>query len=244
MVSLFEGCSSLESVNVSGLDCSQVTGAAYMFSGCSSLAELDLSGVEFSRAANLSYLFSGCSSLASLDLSGVSASKLTNAKRMFGGCSSLASLDLSGLNTSKVRDAEGMFTGCSSLVRVTLGSDFAFAGDDSALPAVDANGNPVKWRDSAGVVFDAADVPSNVADTYERVEASSEPTLSDGWTQAGGCEWRVDEGGCLTLRPLGNGESGALSERPGWSKTGATSFGIEGKVRAEGDALSSSASRA
>lgn len=200
MVSLFEGCSSLESVNVSGLDCSQVTGAAYMFSGCSSLAELDLSGVEFSRAANLSYLFSGCSSLASLDLSGVSASKLTNAKHMFGGCSSLASLDLSGLNTSKVRDAEGMFTGCSSLVRVTRGSDFAFAGDDSALPAVDANGNPVKWRDSAGVVFDAADVPSNVADTYERVEAA-EPTpapeftdVSDAMPHQGDILWLASSG--------------------------------------------------
>ena len=41
---MFEGCSSLTSVEVSGFDTSQVTDMNYMFEGCSSLRELNTSG--------------------------------------------------------------------------------------------------------------------------------------------------------------------------------------------------------
>lgn len=40
-----------------------------MFNGCSSLKELDVSGFDTSKTVNMGNMFSGCSSLESLDVS-------------------------------------------------------------------------------------------------------------------------------------------------------------------------------
>ena len=39
-------------------------------------------------------------------------------------------------------------------------------------------------------------------------------SLTPGWTQSGTCEWKIDDVGLLTVRPLGNGASGELA---GWN---------------------------
>ena len=43
---MFEGCSSLNSLNLSNLDTSNVTSMSYMFHGCSSLSSLNLSNFD------------------------------------------------------------------------------------------------------------------------------------------------------------------------------------------------------
>ena len=120
MSSMFARCSSLASLDVSSLDTSQVTGMSDMFFGCSSLASLDVSSFDTSQVTGMSRMFRGCSKLASLDLSSFDASNVTDMTDMFYGCSRLSSLDVSSFDTSKVTDMSYMFFGCSSLASLDV----------------------------------------------------------------------------------------------------------------------------
>ena len=76
--------------------------ARRMFYGCSELRSLDLSGLDTSEVESMDFMFYGCSSLATLDLSSFDTSSATSMRSMFEGCSSLATLDLSNFDTSQV----------------------------------------------------------------------------------------------------------------------------------------------
>ena len=67
---MFEGCSSLESLDLSSFGTSQVTGMSSMFHGCSSLESLDLSSFDTSQATSMASMFYGCSSLRFVALGG------------------------------------------------------------------------------------------------------------------------------------------------------------------------------
>ena len=165
---MFSGCSSLASLDLSGLDTSSVESMGGMFDGCSSLTSLDLSALDTSRVGRMGGMFDGCSSLASLDLTGLDTSRVTNMCELFRGCSSLTSLDLHALDTSCVEDMESMFDGCSSLRAVTFGPKFSF--DEAwwnCLPTPSGDGLTGRWVSSAnGIAYTPDGIPSNVAATY------------------------------------------------------------------------------
>ena len=121
MPGMFEGCSSLTSLDVSGLNTENVTDMGYMFSGCSSLTSLDVGGLNTENVTSMGYMFSNCSNLTSLDMSGFKTDNVTNMDNMFMGCSGLASLDVSGFKTDNVTIMSGMFSGCSSLISLDVG---------------------------------------------------------------------------------------------------------------------------
>lgn len=114
------------SLDLSGLDTSNVTTMSYMFNGCSSLTELDLSGFDTANVTNMSTMFNGCSGLTELDVSGFDTVNVTNMYYMFGSCSGLTELDLSGFDTANVTNMANMFRGCSSL------TELAVSGFDTA----------------------------------------------------------------------------------------------------------------
>ena len=114
LVGAFSG-STIVSINLSGLDTSQVTDMTNMFSSCSKLTSLDLSSFNTSQVTSMEGMFSGCSGLTSLDVSKFDTSAVTSMEGMFSGCSSLSSLDVSKFNTSQVTSMTSMFNGCSSL---------------------------------------------------------------------------------------------------------------------------------
>ena len=127
----FYDCTSLRSIDLSGLDTSKATSMSYMFCNCSSLKSLDLSSFDTSKVTSMYCMFEGCSSLASLDLSSFDTSSVISMcpadryhheEGMFSGCSSLKSLDLSSFDTSKVTSMSSMFEGCSSLASLDLSS--------------------------------------------------------------------------------------------------------------------------
>ena len=120
MCCMFSGCSSLKSLDLSGLDTSNCNTMAAMFWKCSSLKSLDLNGFDTSNITDMCAIFCECSFLKFLDLSGFDTSNVTNMYRMFDGCSSLESLDLSGFDTSNVTNMGFMFSGCSSLESLNL----------------------------------------------------------------------------------------------------------------------------
>ena len=122
MDSMFNNCSSLTSLDLSGFSTSNVTDMSGMFHNCSSLTSLDVSSFNTSNVTNMESMFFSCSFLTSLDLSGFNTSKVTNMESMFVNCSSLTGLDLSGFNTSNVTNMYGMFESCSSLTGLDVSS--------------------------------------------------------------------------------------------------------------------------
>ena len=119
---MFNDCPKLASLDLSGLDTSDVTNMSNMFSYCWSLTSLDLSPLDTSNVTNMRGMFSECSSLASLDLSPLDTSNVTNMSSMLRGCSRISSFDLSPLDTSNVTDMSYMLSGCSKLTSLDLSS--------------------------------------------------------------------------------------------------------------------------
>lgn len=120
MNSMFLGCGSLTSLNLSNFNTSNVTSMISIFSRCSNLTNLNLSNFNTSNVTNMCWMFYGCSSLTSLNLSNFNTSNVTNMDGMFRNCSSLTTLNLSHFNTSNVTNMSSMFDGCSSLTTLNL----------------------------------------------------------------------------------------------------------------------------
>ena len=213
---MFSDCRSLEGLDVSGFDTSAAKSLSSMFSGCTKLAALDVSNFDTSAAKSLSSMFSGCTKLASLDVSNFDTSAATSLGWMFYGCESLRSLDLSGFDTSAADYQDGLLgflDGCKSLRTVTLGPKFAFEGAgldrQCSLPAPSGDGLTGRWVNaSTGVAYAPDSIPSNTKATYTAQTTES----FEGWSQNGGCIWRVDDKGCLTVKPLPGAETGQLGK--------------------------------
>ncbi|MBQ7167324.1 MAG: BspA family leucine-rich repeat surface protein, partial [Treponema sp.] len=80
-----------------------------MFAGCSSLTSIDMSGFDASGVADMTSMFSGCGSLTSVNLSGWDTHWVYDMSCMFSHCSNLRSVDLSGWDTSRVSNMQNMF---------------------------------------------------------------------------------------------------------------------------------------
>ena len=120
MDSMFWGCGSLTSLDVSSFNTSNVTDMSRVFTFCSFLTRLDLSSFNTSNVTNMRAMFGNCSSLTSLDVSSFNTSNVTAMGSMFDNCSSLTSLDLSSFNTSNVTDMYNMFYWCKSLTSLDI----------------------------------------------------------------------------------------------------------------------------
>ncbi len=124
MRSMFQFCSSLESLDLSSFNTARVENLVGMFYGCSALKSLDLSGFNTEKVTDMSLMFKGCSTLESLDLSSFNTEMVIylSLGGMFSGCSALKSLDLSSFNTARVTGMALMFAGCSALETILVGS--------------------------------------------------------------------------------------------------------------------------
>ncbi len=180
----FRGLSSAKTMDLSGLDTSNVESMFGMFYYCKSLTSLDVSGFNTSKVTNMFRMFSYLPSLTSLDLSNFDTSKVTNMSAMFMDSSALKTLDISSFDTSNVEYMNNMFPGCDVLTTVKLGAKFSFKGNVS-LPAG-------SWKSSAdGKSYPAAKVPSNVASTYVRTVGTD---VDDNTPHVNDIFWLVSEG--------------------------------------------------
>ena len=131
---MFNGCSSLTTLDLSSWNTSKVSAINAMFWLCSNLTTLDLSSWDTSSVMDMNSMFYGCSGLTTLDVSSWDTSKVTSMGNMFNDCSSLTTLDLSSWNTSKVTDVSFTFACCYILTVV-------YAGDDWSTAAVTESSN-------------------------------------------------------------------------------------------------------
>ena len=104
---------SIETLDVSNWDTSNVTNLKQLFSGCKKLTTLDVSNWDTSKVTDMSYMFNGewvdGLNLTTLDVSSWDTSKVTNMSYMFDKCQNLTTLDVSNWNTSNVTRMNNMF---------------------------------------------------------------------------------------------------------------------------------------
>ena len=124
----FSGCYNLtEIVGMRNyLNTAKVTDMSSMFSGCSSLTSLDVSNFNTANVTNMSSMFYNCSSLTNLDVSNFNTERVSNVSSMFYGCRNLTSLDLSNFAFKYLFYAKEMFAGCSKLNVIYVSNNWTF----------------------------------------------------------------------------------------------------------------------
>jgi len=111
----FDDCYNLTTITgTEYLKTDNVTDMRNMFNGCTILLNVDVSGFNTSSVTNMRHMFLGCYNLKNLDVSGFDTSNVTDMGGMFGNCSSLTSLDLRNFDTSNVKNMYNMFL-CTSV---------------------------------------------------------------------------------------------------------------------------------
>ena len=120
MRNMFADDSNLTSLDASNWDTSKVTDIGGMFNNCNNLTFLNVSNWDTSKVTDMGYTFNGCNNLTSLDTSEWDTSKVTNMCGIFTGCSNLTSLDVLNWDTSKVTNMAAMFGGCSKLTSLDV----------------------------------------------------------------------------------------------------------------------------
>ena len=122
MSKMFFNSKSLTNIDTSGFDTSKVVIMSDMFNGCTNLEKINLSNFNTSKVTSMAFMFNNCSNLKTLDLSTFNTIKLITMNRMFRNCSNLSKLNLSKFNTSNVTDMYATFQGCKSLINLDLSS--------------------------------------------------------------------------------------------------------------------------
>ena len=119
MFKMFDGCTSLTSINFFNINTSSINDMGCLFFGCN-ITFIDISGFDTSKVTNMSYMFTNCKSLISLDLSNFNTSSVKTMEYMFDHCFSLLSLDLNNFDTSLVISMNNMFYYCIKLVSLNI----------------------------------------------------------------------------------------------------------------------------
>ena len=87
-----------------------ITDIKGIFQDCSGLTFLDLSGWNTSNVSYISNMFNDCTSLTSLDLSGWNTSNVTDMYSMFKGCTSLTSIRMVGCEKPTIDKIKAQLT--------------------------------------------------------------------------------------------------------------------------------------
>ena len=120
MSGMFYNSKSLTNIDLSGFDTSKVVTMTNMFDGCTNLENLDVTNFNTSKVTNMYWMFSNLKKVTSLDLSNFDTKMVTDMVGLFRYCNSLKELDISNFNTSMVKTMTGMFLGCNSLTQLDL----------------------------------------------------------------------------------------------------------------------------
>ena len=115
MYSMFNGCKGLQSLDLRNFNTANVTDMGEMFHSCEGLTSLNVSRFNTKNVVGMAYMFARCKGLQSLDVSNFNTSNVTNMHGMFFYCKALTSLNVDNFNTENVTDMGSMFKYCSGL---------------------------------------------------------------------------------------------------------------------------------
>jgi len=122
---MFDNCSALTSIDVSGFNTAKVTRMDGMFGGCSALSSLDISNFNTANVVNMYSMFSSCSALTKLELGNLNTTKVTDMGNMFGSCFNLKTLNLTSFNTYNVSKMSYMFGNCQALTTIYVSDSWS-----------------------------------------------------------------------------------------------------------------------
>ena len=122
MEGLFQNCITLEYIDLSNFDTSNVTNMAFMFNHCNRLKEIKgLDKFITSKATTMEGMFQSCFKLEFIDVSSFDTSNVDIMNFMFVDCFKLKGIKgINKLNTKKVTNMTGMFENCLSLKYLNL----------------------------------------------------------------------------------------------------------------------------
>ena len=126
MRDMFNGCSSLTSLDLTNFNTAKVTDMKLLFANCSALESLDLSMFNTENVTSMPSMFNGATNLKTLNVSNFNTEKVNNMGHMFANCPNLTSLDLSSFNTKGVEYVDNIFKNCSNLTTIYANENFAF----------------------------------------------------------------------------------------------------------------------
>lgn len=155
-------------------------------------------------------MFRDYKQLRSIDFGSIDTSTVTSMNGLFAGCSSLASVDLSAFDTRKISSyGSSIFEGCFSLTNITLGELVVFSDPDARyIINFPNNSKTGRWVSSAdGIAYENDGIPAGVAATYTPQKPDA---IKNSWNQCGSCLWKLDDSGCLSIKPQ-HGNKGVLS---------------------------------
>lgn len=138
---MFNGCQNLRSITfpeTNGLH--DVTHMNFMFYDCRSLQSLDFSGSDLSNVCVTRRMFSDCENLSNLVFPDNAFDATELAEYMFYGCNSLTDLDLLNCDFSNCEDLSYLFYGCKGITNLKLNND-TFASATNAQCAFQSFGN-------------------------------------------------------------------------------------------------------
>ena len=131
MDGMFDGCTNLKNLNVSGFDTSNVTEMGEMFSGCRALTKINANNFDTSNVIDMPSMFNGCVNLTELNVDNFDTSLLKNASAMFNGCNSLTKISLNNWSTASMTSVSAMLqiSVNHAMTEVNLGKNFTLNND-------------------------------------------------------------------------------------------------------------------
>ncbi|MDL4889565.1 BspA family leucine-rich repeat surface protein [Enterococcus hirae] len=111
----FQGYSSLQHVDFSGLDMGNIVNMGYVFNLCSNLESVNFGNNTLSNLTTMSHIFDGCGKLKFIDISQLKMNNVTTLASSFAGCSSLETLDFGTNTLPKVKDFSNTFLLCTNI---------------------------------------------------------------------------------------------------------------------------------
>lgn len=116
---LFQSCTAT-SMDLKGLDVSNVENASYMFQNCTKLENVDVSNWDTSHMQNLEGLFYYCTSLKQANLNSWNISNVTILQQTFYRCQQLVELKIDKWDVSNVKNFTSIFGYCSNVKNLDL----------------------------------------------------------------------------------------------------------------------------
>lgn len=131
MLAMFDGCTSLVSIDFTGRNISKVTSMQYMFRNCSALQWCYINDVDTRNVKSMRFMFQDCIMLKNVDLTNFNTDSLNNIAGMFYGCRSMISIDISSFTLPSGIDYNvgWIFQLCSSVRRINFGNNIVSAND-------------------------------------------------------------------------------------------------------------------
>ena len=121
---MFQWFTKMETIDLTGLDTSEVTSMNTMFYTMKSLKSIDVSGFNTSNVTDMYAMFDQTGVIEQLNVSNFDTSNVTDMKWMFFGLNKLKKLNLTNFDTSRVTNMYGMFDAMTDVSEIKFGTNF------------------------------------------------------------------------------------------------------------------------